>query len=124
MARIHIWRGIMLAAVLVAASPTPAAHAQAYVYKTARALFRDCSATGDVARRKRCAQYIGLIFDDWRLEQSANFCSRVPVPGLPDAYVGYWKTRGLGLLQGEFRSALSSVNDFLDSQRQPCPPAL
>ena len=56
-----------------------------------------------------------------QLEQGDRVCSRLVVSALPDAYVQYWRKRGLGFLSGEFRSAVASVNDFLDSERQPCP---
>jgi hypothetical protein len=109
------------AAALTAAMALSGQPAPAYEYTTARALYRDCSAEKGSDRRRNCAESLHLLYDNWQLEQGDRVCSRVRVAALPDAYVAYWRARGLGFLSGEFRSALTSVNDFLDSERQPCP---
>jgi hypothetical protein len=95
--------------------------AAAYEYTTARALFHDCSAEKGSDRRQSCAESLHTLYNNWQLEQGDRICSRVTVSALPDAYVAYWRDRGLGFLSGEFRSALTSVNDFLDAERRPCP---
>jgi hypothetical protein len=108
----------LLAGLLALSSLGGAAEAAAY--KTARGLFRDC-AVEQSARRQHCADYLAQLLDDWNLNQDNGVCSRHVGSELPDAYVQYWRGRGLGGLAGEFRSAEASVNEFLDSQRQPCP---
>jgi hypothetical protein len=107
-----------LAVALLLLSGWPAA---GYEYRTARALFHDCSATKGSDRQQNCAESLRVLYSNWQLEQGDRVCSRLVVSALPDAYVQYWRKRGLGFLSGEFRSAVASVNDFLDSERQPCP---
>jgi hypothetical protein len=107
-----------LAVALLLLSGWPAA---GYEYRTARALFHDCSATKGSDRQQNCAESLRVLYSNWQLEQGDSVCSRLVVSALPDAYVQYWRKRGLGFLSGEFRSAVASVNDFLDSERQPCP---
>lgn len=103
--------------------------AGAYTYKTARGLYQDCAGPATLKngapalRRERCAEYLEDVLNAWNLNQDNGVCSRHVGAELPDAYVQYWRARGLGFLSGEFRSAETSVNDFLDSQKQPCPPA-
>lgn len=102
--------------------------AAAQEYKTARSLYADCAAPATLKNgapsgaRERCNDYLDRVFNAWNLNQDNGVCSRHVGPQLPDAYVKYWRSRGLGVLSGEFRSAEASVNDFLDSQKQPCPP--
>jgi hypothetical protein len=118
---------LMIAAALALAASTGGAHA-AYTYKRARLLYDDCAAPAKLAsgapttRRERCAAYLNHALSAWNLAQDPGTCSRAVGAQLPDAYVRYWHGRGLGLLGGEFRSAEASVNDFLDSQKRPCPP--
>lgn len=118
------WQGLMMLAAAAALSPGDAA---AYAYKTARGLYKDCAAPAPLKsgaptpQRERCAAYLESVFNAWNLNQDNGICSRHAGAALPDAYVQYWRTRGLGFLSGEFRSAEASVNDFLDSQKQPCP---
>jgi len=95
--------------------------AVAYEYRSAHGLFEDCSRAAGTEQRQNCAEFLHTLLENWLLEQGDGVCSRVTVSALPDAYVQYWRVRGLGALSGEFRSALASVNDFLDSKRQPCP---
>jgi len=95
--------------------------ASGYEYRTARALFHDCSTARGSDRWKNCAESLHVLYNNWQLEQGDRVCSRLVVGVLPDAYVQYWRKRGLGFLSGEFRSAVASVNDFLNSARQPCP---
>jgi uncharacterized membrane protein len=117
-----IW--LAVAALLALSSGAGAAQE----YKTARSLFEDCAATAALKSgaqsepRERCADYLDRVFNAWNLNQDNGVCSRHVGAQLPDAYVKYWRNRGLGFLSGEFRSAEASVNDFLDSQKQPCPP--
>jgi hypothetical protein len=119
-------QGLIAAALLLAVSDGAASAAE---YHSARTLYDDCAAPAVLKdgaptdQRERCADYIDRVFNAWNLNQDNGVCSRHVGYGLPDAYVKYWRTRGLGFLKGEFRSAEASVNDFLDSQRQPCPPA-
>jgi hypothetical protein len=116
---------LLAAAMLLALSPGPAA---AQEYKSARSLFTDCAAPATIKSgapsgpRERCADYLDRVFNAWNLNQEPGTCSRHVGGQLPDAYVQYWRARGLGFASGEFRSAEVSVNDFLDSQKQPCPP--
>jgi hypothetical protein len=107
-----------LAAAFLLLSGWPAA---GYEYRTARALFHDCSTAKGSDRWHNCAESLRVLYNNWQLEQGDRVCSRIVVGALPDAYVQYWRKRGLGFLSGEFRSAVASVNDFLDSARQPCP---
>jgi hypothetical protein len=116
----------LAAAAALSALLSSAASAQEY--KTARGLFADCEAPATLkdgapsSARERCADYLDRVFNAWNLNQDNGVCSRHVGAQLPDAYVKYWRARGLGILSGEFRSAEASVNDFLDSQKQPCPP--
>lgn len=118
-------QGLFAAAVLLVLS---AGAANAIEYRTARALYADCAAPAmlkngaPTERREHCADYIDRVFNAWNLNQDNGVCSRHIGYQLPDAYVKYWRSRGLGFLEGAFRSAEASVNDFLDSQKQPCPP--
>jgi len=118
-------RGLIAAALLLALSTGAAS---AVEYHSARSLYDDCAAPSmlkngaPTERRESCADYIDRVFNAWNLNQDNGTCSRHVGYQLPDAYVQYWRQRGLGLFKGEFRSAESSVNDFLDSQRQSCPP--
>jgi hypothetical protein len=101
--------------------------AYAFAYKTARGLYQDCVAgitgrkAGGTEQYRRCADYIEQIFNNWNLNQDNGICSRHVGEELPKAYVEYWRARDLGLLSGAFTSAETSVNEFLDSQKQPCP---
>jgi len=101
--------------------------AQGYVYKTAHGLYRDCAAGiashSETARQRyrRCADFIEQIFNNWNLNQDNGICSRYADGELPKAYVEYWRHRRRGLLPGLFTSAESSVNQFLDSEKQTCP---
>lgn len=121
----NIARRLLAALLLLALSTGAAAAAE---YKTARGLFEDCAAPATIKTgaasgpRERCADYLDRVFNAWNLNQEPGVCSRHIGRELPDAYVKYWRARGLGFLSGEFRSAEASVNDFLDSQKQPCPP--
>jgi hypothetical protein len=121
MDRMRLW--LAIAAVLALS----AGAADAYTYRTARKLYDDCAAPATLksgvptAQRQRCTGYLGQVLNAWNLNQDIGVCSAHTGKGLPDAYVAYWKKRGLGVLKGEFRSAEASVNDFLDSQKQPCP---
>jgi hypothetical protein len=99
--------------------------ASAYAYRTARGLYRDCSAAassaGDApARHERCAQYLNQMLDAWNLDQKPGICARRTGEELPHAYVKYWRKRGLGFLSGEFRSAEGSAIDFFNSQKRSC----
>ena len=117
-------RGVLVIAAGLALAGG-AAHSASY--KTARKLYDDCAAPAKTAggvttaKRKQCAAFLDQSLSAWNLAQNSNVCSRNVGAELPDAYVAYWKKRGLGFLKGEFRSAQASVNDFLDSQKQPCP---
>lgn len=108
----------LAAAIVLSSAPSSAT----YEYHTARALFRDCSAAKDSGRWRNCAEVLHALYNSWQLEQGDRVCSTVKISVLPEAYVGYWRERGLGFLSGEFRSATASVHDFLDSARRPCPP--
>ena len=98
----------------------------ANVYKTARGLYEDCAAgesgrgVPSTEKRRRCADYIGQIFDNWNLNQDNGICSQHVGVELPGAYVDYWRARGMGLVSGVTTSAETSVNEFLDSQKRPC----
>jgi hypothetical protein len=117
---------LMLSVCPIAANPAVAADdASVYRYKTARGLYRDCTAAqnggGDApTRHNRCAEYLEQMLDVWNLEQGPGTCSRRSGEELPDAYVTYWRKRGLGFLSGEFRSAKSSAMDFFNSQKRLC----
>lgn len=121
-------RGLIMLVATVLALSLASGAASAYAYRSARGLFQDCAAPAKLGngapteRRERCADYLQQVFNAWNLNQDNGICSRHVGSELPDAYVQYWRTRGLGFLAGEFRSAEASVNDFLDSQKQPCPP--
>lgn len=100
------------------------AHADAY--RSAGSLYRDCAAgsrDGFAAaqRHRRCADYIDRLFNNWNLNQDNGICSKHVGDELPRAYVEYWRAKHVGFWWGEFTSAQTSVNEFLDSQRQPCP---
>jgi hypothetical protein len=103
--------------------------ADAYAYRTARGLYQDCAAPARMrngvptVQRERCNDYLEQALNAWNLNQDNGICSRHSGAALPDAYVRYWKARGLGVLKGEFTSAEASVYEFLDSQRQRCPAA-
>ena len=71
------------------------------------------------ARRLRCADYISGIFNNWNLNQRPGVCSQHVGRELPRGYLQYW--RDMGFLSGVLMSAERSVNEFLDSQTQPCP---
>ncbi len=117
-------RGVV---VIAAGLALAAGAAHSATYKTARKLYDDCAAPAKMAsgvttpQRKRCAAFLQQSLSAWNLAQDSNVCSRHTGAALADAYVAYWKKRGLGFLKGEFRSAQASANDFLDSQKQPCP---
>lgn len=116
--------GMLVAAALALAS----GKAEADAYKTARGLYEDCAAPATLRngatsqQRERCADYLEAVLNAWNLNQDNGVCSSHVGSELPDAYVQYWRARGLGFLSGEFRSAEASATDFLDSQKQPCPP--
>jgi hypothetical protein len=93
----------------------------AYAYKTARGLYRDCAAGASPEKRRRCADYIEQIFNNWNLNQDNGICSQHVGKELPDAYLDYWRARGIGFMSGISTSAETSVNEFLDSQKQACP---
>ncbi|MGO8918524.1 MAG: hypothetical protein ACLQJR_21700 [Stellaceae bacterium] len=117
-----------LITLVAAALALSSGRAEADAYKTARGLYEDCAAPATLQsgasapQRARCADYLESVLNAWNLNQDNGVCSRHVGAELPDAYVQYWRARGLGFLSGEFRSAEASVNDFLDSQKQPCPP--
>jgi len=117
-----------LAVLVAAALALWSGIAEADAYKTARGLYEDCAAPTTLAngaatqQRVRCGDYLESLLNAWNLNQDNGVCSSHVGSDLPDAYVQYWRARGLGFLSGEFRSAEASVNDFLDSQKQPCPP--
>jgi hypothetical protein len=104
-----------------------ASAAQAYTYRSSRKLFDDCAAPATLksgvptAARQRCTSYLTQVLNAWNLNQDVGVCSTYVGNALADAYVAYWSKRGRGALGGEFRSAERSVNDFLDSQKRPCP---
>jgi hypothetical protein len=116
--------GILIAAILALCSGS----AEADAYKTAHGLYEDCAApatlrNGAVSQqRERCADYLEGALNAWNLNQDYGICSRYIGSELPDAYVEYWQARGLGFLSGELRSAETSANEFLDSQKRTCPP--
>jgi hypothetical protein len=116
-------RRLILVVALIALSAAPA---HAYIYRTARGLYEDCASGGELGetstqKYRRCADYIGRIFNNWNLNQDNGVCSRHVGDELPPAYVAYWRAKRQGFLSGAFTSAETSVNEFLDSQRQPCP---
>jgi hypothetical protein len=117
--------GLIAAALSLALSAGAASAAE---YKTARSLYADCAAPATLKngapseRREQCTDYLERVFNAWNLNQDNGVCSRHFGDQLPDAYVAYWRSRGLGFLSGAFRSAAASVNDFLDSQKQACLP--
>ena len=96
-----------------------------YAYRTAYGLYADCVAGENgstqqaTERRRRCADYIGHMFNNWNLNQRPSICSQHAGRELPGAYLKYW--HGMGFLSGVLMSAETSVNEFLDSQTQPCP---
>ena len=96
-----------------------------YAYRTAYGLYADCAADKKgptqqaTERYRRCADYIGGIFNNWNLNQRPGICSQHVGRELPEAYLKYW--RDMGFLSGVLMSARRSVNEFLDSQTQPCP---
>ncbi|HZB93941.1 MAG TPA: hypothetical protein VE397_21010 [Stellaceae bacterium] len=101
--------------------------AEEYVYRTAGGLYRDCAAgtaerTEAAAQRyQHCLRFIEQIFNSWNLNQDNGICSRHIGGELPKAYVDYWRERHLGVISGALTSGETSVNQFLDSQKQPCP---
>jgi hypothetical protein len=113
---------ILLAVLILLAGPV-----YGYAYRTARGLYDDCAAReggrdgASAERRQRCADYIAGIFNNWNLNQDNGICSQHVGSELPDAYLTYWRARGIGFLSGIVTSAKTSVNEFLDSQKQPCP---
>ncbi len=117
-------RSLACAVALLAWSMMPA---HGFVYRTAHGLYRDCAAgTSEHSAAaqqsyQRCADYIRRIFNNWNLNQDNGVCSRYYGDELPKAYVDYWRVKGLGFLSGTFISAETSVNQFLDSEKQPCP---
>lgn len=121
MDRMRVWLAV---GAILALSATAA---DAYTYRSARKLYDDCAAPAmlksgvPTVQRERCISYLGQILNAWNLNQDVGICSTHTGKALPDAYVAYWRKRGLGVLKGEFRSAEHSVNDFLDSQKRPCP---
>jgi len=61
------------AAFIVAVVVLSAGGASAYAYRTARGLYRDCSAAASSAgeapvRHERCAEYLNQMLDAWNLE--------------------------------------------------------
>ena len=120
---IHAFRLLLTVAILAWSVDA----AQASAYKTARGLYHDCVAgitdhdATATQKYSRCTGYIDQIFNNWNLNQDNGVCSRHVGAELPKAYVEYWRIRGLGLFRGTFTSAQTSVNEFLDSQKQPCP---
>lgn len=120
----NVARGFACLLVLLGWSVTPA---HGFVYRTARGLYDDCAAgvdghtTGAPQKYRHCIGYIHQIFNNWNLNQDNGICSRYYGDQLPRAYVDYWRAKGLGFLSGTFISAETSVNQFLDSQKQPCP---
>ena len=118
-------RSSAVAALTVALLVLSTDGASAYVYRTARGLYRDCSAAASnageaPARHERCAEYLQQMLDAWNLDQRPGICARRSGEELPHAYVKYWRKRGLGFLSGEFPSAESSALDFFNSQRRSC----
>ena len=103
------------------------APAHGFVYDTARGLYRDCvvglneHSAAAQQKYRRCSDYIHRLFNNWNLHQDNGICSRYYGDQLPQAYVAYWRAKGLGLLSGAFISAETSVNQFLDSSKRPCP---
>lgn len=120
---------VHLLAILVAASASSIALAEESVYSTGGGLYRDCAAGTDehteaaAQRYQRCLSFIQQIFNNWNLNQDNGICSRHIGGELPKAYVEYWRGRHLGVVSGVLISAETSVNQFLDSQKQPCPVA-
>jgi hypothetical protein len=124
---------LRLSMIIAAGLAFSAAAAQAqttsttYHYKSARRLYDDCAAPAmlksgvPTANRERCTGFLTQALNAWNLTQENGVCSAHSGKELPDAYVAYWKKRGLGVLKGEFRSAEASANDFLNSQKQRCP---
>jgi hypothetical protein len=99
--------------------------ALSYAYRTAHGLYADCLAGENgstqeaTERRRRCADYIARIFNNWNLNQRPGVCSQHVGRELPRAYLHYW--REMGFVSGVLMSAETSLNEFLDSQTQPCP---
>jgi hypothetical protein len=114
-------------ALVVLLQTLSVAPASGYVYRTARGLYNDCAAgeSGrDAAAQDRgqsCLEYIVRTFNNWNLNQENGVCSQHVGLELPKAYLEYWRARSLGLLSGIVLSAETSVTDFLDSEKQPCP---
>lgn len=113
----------LVAALLLSFAGPAVAYDKAY--RTAYGLHADCVAGENgrdataAERFRRCADYIGRIFNNWNLNQRPGVCSKHVGRELPRAYLNYW--RGMGFLSGMVMSAETSVNEFLDSQTQPCP---
>ena len=50
--------------------------ASGYEYRTARALFHDCSTARGSDRWKNCAESLHVLYNNWQLEQGDRVCSR------------------------------------------------
>jgi hypothetical protein len=115
------WLAAAAAAALGSSLPAHAA------YRTARGLYLDCAAgvdggtTAATAKLRPCADYLLQIFNDWNLNQENGICSAHVGAELPEAYVAYWRGRRGDALSGSLTSAETSVRQFLDSQKHPCP---
>ncbi len=108
-----------LMAALLAMSLT-ACSVQGERYRTARSLHNDCAAEA-AQKQRRCTDYINNAFNNWILSQDTGICSHHVGAELVPAYLQYWDKKGLGLITGTLTSARSSVNEFLDSQKETCP---
>ena len=120
-----VGRTSTIAAAIGALLVFSSASASAYAYKTARGLYRDCSAAAEgrgyaPTRHQRCGQYLKQMLDAWNLDQAPGVSARRIGNALLHDYVKYWRNRGLGFLSGEFRSAESSAIDFFNSQKHAC----
>jgi hypothetical protein len=114
----------LVLAAAVCLGPSLSAHA---AYRTARGLYLDCAAgvsdgtTPATAKLRLCADYLLQIFNDWNLNQESGICSARVGAELPGAYVAYWQAQRSDVLSGRLTSAETSVRQFLDSQKHPCP---
>lgn len=102
--------------------------ADAAPYRSERALYKDCAAgmssargVAGAERLEQCSDYLHQVLNEWNLEQDNGICARHVGADLPGAYVRYWQARGVGLIGSEFTSAKTSVTEFLDSEKAPCP---